>query len=602
MAWDLKTHLQDHATVFKQLDKIEVEDLHFNASWEDLQFGNFSKKEISKILQEITEEIEKQAEYSVMDGNRISKAKGQENNIIGKKYCIRTVKLKDYIVIIAIHLQGSLGEHTHPHIHIIIKKTAQLGKEFNLLKLHITKASRKIGQKYGLALIPNFAVHRVTLNKNLQTSLEKFFWQLKKINNQEFKKYILNNKQYTIKMLNKLIEQTKQTNNLSYYFKTLTTFQKRLKALKQDFYIVEKDKTLNLRYIIPSKFILKNKENIQVIELINNQKFNQKDLAKYVENPILKDYYRWNKDPKTAYIFTTLKEQTTLFNNVKKNKSFEENFIKVYKKHLSQLLKKPLKTELIEKENKKDFVKTAFKSIFKKALLTATTDKELREKVKELGNTEDFKKLTGGIKIEKFSYKKRKGKTIGFTFNNTYVNLKELGFENMEQINAIMLNNKYPNTIDNDYKIKFEYKEEKNARGKIQYANKKTAYRIIARVREQQQDIAKTIGRVAREQQRVGGTREQRNTKAEFGFGEIKNTITRGVRSRIFKKMGEFSKKFRGGISEFTNKWLEELRDRIRRGIKRGIQELTVQINKKFVLKKQEEDYIYKNTYPKRKL
>ena len=181
MKFDIKAHLQNHSYYFKQHKEIDKDDLHFNFSYLDLQFFKSGKTpEIT--LFELLQELKKETKYRVKNGYYIDKQGNKK-----QKYTTRKINLQDAIKIKAIHIEGADGEYTMPHIHLILDKNARLGKDFSLLKTHIIEVSKRFGLK------PNFAeISRENPNsyRNLGKAVKNFSWIIRKMPNQDFKKYV----------------------------------------------------------------------------------------------------------------------------------------------------------------------------------------------------------------------------------------------------------------------------------------------------------------------------------------------------------------------------------------------------------------------------
>ena len=392
--FDIKAHLKNHAFYFKQYKEIEKDDLHFNVSFLDIQF--FDKNEnAEEILFKLLEELKKEASYKVRNGYYIDK-----NGNKRQKYTIRTIKLADVIKIEVIHITGANGEYVMPHFHFILRKNARLGKNFSLLMQHINEVSKKFNLKPNFAEISQNNPHSY---KNLQKSVKNFSWIVRKMTNQDFKKYVetkLSDK------LDKLTEYTLLSNNLQYYIKTLEFIKKRLNRQRIDF--IYKNHNLRNTYPLP----LTN-DDMQVIKLINEKKFSQKDIKSYLNNAILRDFVRYSyfKDKSKALIINSLSKQTELLQNLRPNKRIIDNYLKLYKKTLDLDKKQLLQEQEKEKEIKS--IKEILKEDLIKVSQTCKNEKELREKMKALGYIDfGFKKKSGKVYAYQFKLKDNDKKII----------------------------------------------------------------------------------------------------------------------------------------------------------------------------------------------
>ncbi len=427
MEFDINKHIKDHAYLYKQFNAYKSTDLHFKFSILDLYFLANEYSNLEEKMKEILDELLKPATYTIKQKNGFYIDKNGNKK---QKYANRNIKidLKKHLTALAIHTQGSKSEYTQPHIHFLIKKDARLGINYSLLKYHISKTLEKHG------LIAHFDELGDYKYKNLAKSVSKFFWQLKKLNDKEFKKYIAKNSSILKKYLDLLYKYAKSSNRLDYFFKTMQVLRKRLNKLNIDF----KYNNHNIRYSYDINFVLENKENKAVIDILRNKKYSQKDIKAYLDNAILRDAVRYCNLKEGAYIINEIKHNTTLLDNFKTNKTLTNNYLKLLKKDLQTT---KTKTQLKE-EGKLEYI-----NAFKNALKIAKNEKELREILKE---KYDFK------------FKKRQGKTIGFKFNNTYLSIKDLGYNNISEIRQVLISNNIQNTKNRSEPLKIDYKTEKN--------------------------------------------------------------------------------------------------------------------------------------------
>ena len=394
MKFDIKAHLQNHSYYFKQVEKIDKNDLHFNFSYLDIQFFNNAQPPENTLF-ELLEELKKEAQYKAKNGYYINK-QGEKR----QKYTTRKIDLQSVIRIEAIHTEGADGEYTMPHIHLILDKKARLGKDFSLLKTHIIEVSKKFN------LRPNFAEiapNNPASYRNLGKAVKNFSWIIRKMPNKDFKNYIeakLSDK------LDKLTEYTLLSNNLQYYVKTLEFIKKRLNRQKLEFNY----KGHNLRNTYPLPLT---QTDMQVIELINKKKFSQKDIKPFLNNAILRDFVRYSyfKDKNKAFIINSLSKQTELLQNLRPNKKIIDNYLKLYKKTLN--LDKQTQIKELQTENRIQSIKEILKDDLIKVAKSCKNEKELREKMQELNYIDfGFKKKSGKVYAYQFKLKNSDKKII----------------------------------------------------------------------------------------------------------------------------------------------------------------------------------------------
>jgi hypothetical protein len=315
-------------------------------------------------------------------------------------------------------------------------------------------------------------------------------------------------------MLDKLEQYTLATNNTLFYFKTMQSLQKRLKDNKINFTW----KNHNLREVIPIETIL-SQEDLKVIELINQKKFNQKDIKEYLQNPILRDFARYSyyKDLKKSYIIKGLK-QTTLLKNPQPNQKLLNNFLKLYEK---QNESKKRKSQLSQEDNLALYFKNKLLEIAKKSL----NDKELKDKLVTEYNI-------------KLKFKKRKGKVVGYTFikDNKEYYFKQNEIITYQNLGQILKQNReyFLNLKLKEDKPKIEYRKEKNE-NELQTIIS-TIKPSVDRANELKRSIAGQIERA----ERNGGEFDETKRRADNEIEECKR-LEREAQTGI----GEFREKFR---------------------------------------------------------
>ncbi len=556
MKFDIKKHIEQHAYLYKQFDKHKSTDLHFKFSVLDLYFLANEYSNIEEKLKEILDELLKPATYTIREKNGFYTDKNGNKK---QKYANRNIKidLKKHLTALAIHTKGSKGEYTQPHIHFLIKKDARLGINYSLLKYHISKTLEKHNLKAHFDEINDYKY------KNLAKNVSKFFWQLKKLSDKEFEKYIAKNSSILKKYLDLLYNYVKSSNRLDYFFKTMQILRKRLNKLNIDFQY----NNHNIRYSYDINFILENKENQAVIDILQNKKYSQKDIKAYLDNAILRDAVRYCNLKEGAYIINEIKHNTTLLDNFKTNKTLTNNYLKLLKKDLQTT---KTKTQLKE-EGKLEYI-----NAFKRALKNAQNEKELRKILKE---KYDFK------------FKKRKGKVIGFEFNNTYLSIKDLGFKDISEIRQILISNNIQHTKNRLEPLKIDYKTEKNEknlkkrREYYENGNYKTIAELIRIAREnaitikanteRELSIKTAITTDTRREYKIKKNIRELATREFRDKRGIKENIRNNRRGfQIYKTIriyAKLAKSIQNSITEFKDdiqKRIGEIRTKLSRGIK----------------------------------
>ena len=568
MKFDIKAHLQNHAYYFKQNEEIDKNDLHFNFSYLDIQFFK-SVQPPETTLFELLQELKKPAQYKVKNGYYIDKQGNKR-----QKYTTRKIDLQDAIKIEAIHIEGSEGEYTMPHIHLILSPNARLGKDFSLLKTHIIEISKKFN------LRPNFgeiSQNNPNAYKNLGKAVKNFSWIIRKMPNKDFKKYVetkLSDK------LDKLTEYTLLSGNLQYYIKTLEFIKKRLNRQRIDFNY----KGHNLRNTYPLPLT---QTDMQVIELINKKKFSQKDIKPFLNNAILRDFVRYSyfKDKNKALIINSLSKQTELLQNLRPNQKIVDNYLKLYKKTLDQDKQTQIKEQ--QKEKKTQSIKEILKEDLIRTAKNCINEKELRQKMQKLGYIDfGFKKKSGKVYAYQFKLPKEQKKIIvkcsdSIPISEIRAILKEnfIKSKKNEAIRADISNerskiNTYllPKPLETPKPIPITYKtqqiQEKKEKQRQLVKKRRTYERDYQRIREiinTARTNARTIERDTKrelETKRTITTLSSRKFKIKNEYELIRKEVT-SIGERITKAIGstitEFRERFTRNFNNTITKFKKQL-------------------------------------------
>ena len=308
--FNLENHLQEHAIYFQKYADITKKDLHFNFSFLDLQF---LEKDIQNTLEEFIRVIREPAAYSVKNGIR----KNKKGDV--QKYTKRKINLAKDIKIEAIHVEGPEGEDTMPHIHLVANSNSRWGQSYSLLKKHISEVTKRFNL---LANFDTLTEYNPKAIKQLSKAVNQITWGWKQGNQLQFKKSIENKS--LKKELDLLHAYTLQTHNLSYYIKSMNQIQSRLNRSKSNF--MWEGHNLEDTYPIPLT-----QEDFTVIDLIRNKKFQEEDIAPYINNPILRDYVRYTENLTEPFILNAIKKQTNLLKGIRKNRSVTRSYLNIMK-------------------------------------------------------------------------------------------------------------------------------------------------------------------------------------------------------------------------------------------------------------------------------
>ncbi len=597
--FNLEVHLKDHAEYFKQYQQINKKDLHFNFSFLDIQFFN-SVQPPEKTMFELLQELKKPAEYKQKNGYYIDK-----NGNKKQKYTNRKIDLSKAIKIEAIHIKGNEGEYVMPHIHLILSPdTTRLGKDFSLLKEHIKNVSEKFG------LTPNFAETPTQTNfayKNLAKAVKNFSWIIRKMPNSDFKKYTDTKLKEKLELL---WEYSLLTGNLQYYVKTLNFIQKRLNKQRIDF--VWKEHNLRNTYPIPIT-----QEDLKVIELINRKEFSQKAIKPYLNNAIMRDFIRYSyfKDKNKALIINSINKQTDLFKNLRPNKKFLNNYLKLFNNNKDNVSIQMPKIDVKDVKKEMESIKEILKEDLLKVVKTCKNEKELRLAMQKLGYKE-------------FGFKKKAGKVIGYQFilpqDNKKIIVKCADSVDIKEIRAILKENWHqskitgknnkdelnekskitfyslpkpfliPKPVPIEYKIqeieeqKEKIKEKMRKLRKEREENERELQILISKAIEFERNLEETIRRANQVKRDINSTKsitptgikQLQEQLAQTGNrigkqveNEIGNTISREIETGMAKIKQTFENKIQRSFNRIE-KAIKTFIPKVKTGISRGIQQI----------------------------
>ena len=494
MSFDLILHISNHAWSVKIDENINVDEcLHFNFSFEDLQFLNLSDDEVGQKMLYIIEKIKEPAEFSEKNG---------KNADGSPRYRRRKFEISNDIKAEAVHLQGIRGEKTHPHVHLLIKKNARMGKDFGYLRKRISEISQEIGLTVNWDQVTKYNPQSV---KNLQRAVKKFTWTIQQKDNDGFRSLVLKNADIFAKQISLLEELTKKTGNYSYFAKTMRHIQHRLNAQRLDFTY----NNTNLRYKIEP---LLTPEIMGCIQSIQRGEFTQKKLQYHLDNPIMKDYIRFSAGLNAPY-WAILKENTNLLDGVRKNKKAVENYSKLKQKTKN---KQKAKSEYTPHDFERLRVLKNIKSDIHFAIQKSKNEKELKENL-------------GGA-----SLKKRSGKVIGIKIGENVVKMTEIGIPWSEVLHKMKMNASAENETTKTTTTTKEKKHEYYIDCKIRRIDEKI---------QQNSERIQTAGGIYQKFRNAADRLYEAARKTYNGFSERAARIVEGVAKKRLDEISDLRAK-----------------------------------------------------------
>jgi hypothetical protein len=407
--------MENHAVYFKQyVDHEDIADnaLAFDVSFLDLQFIG---KDVEVEMQKLLSRLKEPTRYEVRNGFRQNK-----NGEKVQAYTNRTIDLSKELYAVAIHTYDISGELTMPHFHFLLNPKARLGKDYSLLKEHIKEIAKEF------KLMPHFSV-RLKGEKKLGKAVKRFTWNITQKTDKSFVKLIHNSG--IDHGLEILLEYVSKTDNLSYYVKSLDRIQTKLKRVKKDYFW----RGFNLRYLYPIPLSSRDKEVIQLIKKTPSKK----EMEKYFDNPIMRDYVRYSAKTTRAYIIESMMKHTTALIHLRRSQKIVEMY-----NHIQNAL---WDQDIFEKEK--------FYEHVMRAAAISKDEKEFKAHLQKSG----YKGL---------GFLKSKGYKIGFFYyinrEKRYIYFKDLGMSWSKITTILMANAKEKETIVHlhksyQHKIVFDY-------------------------------------------------------------------------------------------------------------------------------------------------
>ena len=307
MSFDIKAHLTGHADfvlykkkifdVNNDYEEIEKPDLLKNNSEIDNEFKNKNylhftlsfgaeqftdKEEAQKKLLIILKEL-KNYEFITEEKNGIRKNK---NGTVKQKYRKRKINIGEAIKLAAVHTRGfdDLWQ-VNPHVHLLFKKNARLGKGFVYLKQAITN----IIKNRKLNITPSFMQKESTINKEFKRVLNCRGWAIRQ------------NKNINIKTLERFEEDVitylNKTNNLEYAIKQYILFRVNFYSY---FYPIALEEKI-LSKLLEAKENFRNKADTKLT------KFIRKDARYYYPNSLILKFFSLSENELNAKLFNVEK-------------------------------------------------------------------------------------------------------------------------------------------------------------------------------------------------------------------------------------------------------------------------------------------------------
>lgn len=221
----------------------------------------------------------------------------------------------------------------------------------------------------------------------------------------------------------------------------------------------------------------------------NSSRFYAESLVHLLHN--IGDFARYSyfKDTSKAIVINSINKQTTLLHNLRPNKKFLNNYLKLFNNENETPPKPPVmkkEMESIKEILKKDLLKVAQNSI---------NEKDLREKMKKLGYKE-------------FGLKKKAGKIIGYQFiiqDNKKIIVKCADSVDIKEIRAILKENWHQSKINGE-----NNKDELNEKSKINFYSLPKPFLIpkpvpieykIQKIEEQKEKIKEKMRKLRKERE-----------------------------------------------------------------------------------------------------
>ena len=437
---NLKTYILDHAVASvnhlkEDFDEADKRNQHFTLSVDMSQLivkhNCRTQKDIDNIMQNFMNDL-------LEHEHEFKESKGRRNG----KQRFRTVNFDFQDTLVAYHNAASDNENSQnynvmPHLHILANRKKKIGIGYKQLRVAIDEVSKK----YNIVFQFQEEVENKK-NNSLKFKCTTFSWFLKKAREDEFLKRIVDNKLDTD--INNIIQNYKNTNNLSYYIKTFRDLQHRLKKQNQDYFF----------------------NNVNIKD----------EFPLFLSNADLKDLEVLHKGEDTKRIYEILSDRNSQIGRsyIEYNNNFNNTIFDELEKRGSTFAKLDINYERLNlKINRKESTNNSFEKTinycyqedFKSAATVAKNEKELQEKMKKLGYSNfKYKQKNIDKKRQKvgFTFQNKNKKNVTVYFNNININLAD--------IRKKLKKNKETKVEDVDlYSYLYNYKSKIQTKKNIEY-------------------------------------------------------------------------------------------------------------------------------------
>ncbi len=407
MAFNIEDHVLDHSKyTINYLQNLLNKLLHFNTSVDTailINAGYSTQDKIDDPMENILNNIHKKV-------IRVREKNGVYINKKGKKtqkYRTRTITF-DINVLMAYHNKHfDASKSVNPHFHFLFDGNARMGKYFTYLK----SALREEAEAYNIRF--NFMEEQqiTGLNKGQLQAVKRLSWLMNKGEMDKIEQYFSTPNKLK-EHLNWLVIHYHNTQNLSFFIKTVSIVNKRLKELDVSFDYEGLELKDNIFFYLSD-------EQKEKLDLLKEGRSIDIDLNNVLDREILKVSYGFNSD-----VMDILCDKFDI-------KNISKKLLNVIDSHANKINSK-------KKNNFRDIVINDIKN----AINMAKNERELKQ---ILVDSKSYKKIS--TKTKKFRDAKRK--KVGFNLTTgrngkIFVSFSELNMT-WSNITATLMKNQKTN-------------------------------------------------------------------------------------------------------------------------------------------------------------
>lgn len=284
MSFDIKKHILDHAAwvIDLMMKRHNKKSKHFNTSCDTAYFivsGYDTQEKIDKVMRTIMQNIsQKQMSFKEKNGVYVNRF-----GVKRQKYRTRIIKF-DNLLSAYHNSHFDNSKSVNPHFHYLIPDNARVGIGYQYLMVALQKEATTFGLKFNFMEESQQSI----LSKSSQQIMKRFSWHLHQGDMKKIEKYLCS-KVSIDRHLKMLVDYYHETQNLSFFIKSMKIINQRLDELDIDYIY----KAVNLKDDI---FFFLSNDNMHKIQKLQQYDKVSLDLSNVFDREILKYTYGFGSE------------------------------------------------------------------------------------------------------------------------------------------------------------------------------------------------------------------------------------------------------------------------------------------------------------------